>query len=185
MDGSIEAIADSLHKLSEENITINIIHKSVGQIIESDILLAAAANSIIIGFNVKPSINAKKLAEKENVKIYTYNIIYDAIDKIKSIILNNSSNIIKEKIIGTAEIREVFNLNKSNNIYGCIVNYGKIIKNMKIRIKKNNKCIHEGHIKSLKRFKEDVKEINKGYECGIVIKNFNNASVGDTIECYQ
>ena len=185
VDGSIEALSDALQKLSSDNISVNIINKSVGQIIESDVLLATVSKSIIIGFNVKPSLNVKKIADKEKIKIYTFNIIYDAINKIKQIIKNKLTPENKEKVIGNAEIREIFISNKINNIYGCIVHEGKIIRNHKIKIIRNKKIIHTSKIKSLKRFKEDVKEINKGYECGVSIKNYNEAKKGDILECYE
>jgi translation initiation factor IF-2 len=185
VDGSVEALSDSLIKLSTEEIQVNVIHKAVGQISESDIILAAASNAIIVGFQVRPSMNARKLAEKEQIDIRLYSIIYDAIEEIKAAMEGMLSPEIKEEIVATIEIREVFKITKVGSVAGCFVKEGKITRNTKIRIIRDGIVVYSGELGSLKRFKDDVKEVTNGYECGLNIQNFNDIKVGDIIEGYQ
>ncbi len=185
VDGSIEALSDSLIKLSTEEIQVNIKHKAVGQISESDILLAAASEAIVIGFQVRPSLNARKLAEKEQIDIRLYSIIYDAINEIKTAMEGMLSPEIKEEIIGTVEVLEVFKITKVGTVAGCLVRDGKIERNSKVRIIRDGIVIYTGVLGSLKRFKDDVKEVKNGYECGLNIEKFNDIKVGDNIEAYR
>ncbi len=185
VDGSIEALSDSLIKLSTEEIQVNIKHKAVGQISESDILLAAASEAIVIGFQVRPSVNARKLAEKEQIDVRLYSIIYDAINEIKAAMEGMLSPEIKEEILGVVEVLEVFNITKVGNIAGCIVRDGKVNRNSRIRVIRDGIVIYTGTLGSLKRFKEDVKEVKNGYECGLNIEKFNDIKVGDHIEAFR
>ncbi len=185
VDGSIEALSDSLIKLSTEEIQVNIKHKAVGQISESDILLAAASEAIVIGFQVRPSLNARKLAEKEQIDVRLYSIIYDAINEIKAAMEGMLSPEIKEEIMGTVEVLEVFNITKVGNIAGCIVRDGKVTRSAKIRVIRDGIVIYTGLLGSLKRFKEDVKEVKNGFECGLNIEKFNDIKVGDFVEAFQ
>ena len=185
VDGSIEALADSLLKLSTEQIQVNIIHKSVGQISESDVMLAAASDAIIVGFQVRPSINARKIAEKEEIDIRLYSIIYDAIDEIKAAMEGMLAPKVEEKIVGSAEIREVFKISKVGTIAGCMVKEGKISRTNGVRVIREGIVVYTGELGSLKRFKDDVKEVASGYECGLNVENFNDIKVGDIIEAYE
>jgi len=187
VDGSIEALSDSLIKLSTEEIQVNVIHKAVGAISESDIMLATASDAIIVGFQVRPSVQARRLAEKEEVDIRLYSIIYDAINEIKSAMEGMLSPDIKEEIIGTAEVQETFKITKVGTIAGCIVRDGKIIRTAshKVRIIRDGIVIYTGQLGSLKRFKDDVKEVAKGYECGLNIDGYNDIKIGDMIESFQ
>ena len=185
VDGSVEALTDSLQKLSTEEIQVNIIHKGVGAITESDILLASASDAIIIGFNVRPSANARSLADKEEIDIRNYSIIYDVINDIKDAMEGMLSPEMKEEITGNAEIRETYKISKVGTIAGCMVTDGKIFRNSRIRIIRDNVVIFTGELASLKRFKDDAKEVAKGYDCGIQIKNFNDIKELDVIEAYQ
>ncbi len=185
VDGSIEALSDSLLKLSTEQIQVNIIHKSVGQISESDVLLASASDAIIIGFQVRPSASARKLAEAEQIDIRLYSIIYDAINEVKAAMEGMLDPEFEEKITSNVEIREVFKISKVGTIAGCMVLDGKITRNSKIRIIRDGVVVYTGELASLKRFKDDVKEVATGYECGLNIQNFNNIEVGDIVESYE
>ena len=185
VDGSVEALTDSLQKLSTEEIQVNIIHKGVGAITESDVLLASASEAIIIGFNVRPSVNARKLADKEEIDIRNYSIIYKVIDEIKDAMEGMLSPDMVEEITGTAEIRETYKISKVGTIAGCMVMDGKIFRNSKIRIIRDNVVVFDGELASLKRFKDDAKEVAKGYDCGIQIKNYNDIKELDVIEAYQ
>ena len=185
VDGSVEALSDALIKLSTEEIQVNIQHKAVGQISESDILLAAASNAIIIGFQVRPSLSARKLAEKEEIDIRLYSIIYDAINEIKSAMEGMLSPEVREEITSTVEVRETFKITKVGTIAGCYVREGKINRNSKVRIIRDGIVIYTGELGSLKRFKDDAKEVSSGYECGLNIKNFNDIKVGDVVESYE
>jgi translation initiation factor IF-2 len=185
VDGSIEALSDSLIKLGTEEIQVNIKHKAVGQISESDILLAAASNAIVIGFQVRPSLSARKLAEKEQIDIRLYSIIYDAIEEVKSAMEGMLTPEIKEEIIGTLEILEAFKITKVGTIAGCIVREGKIKRNSKVRLIRDGIVIYSGELGSLKRFKDDAKEVVSGLECGLNITNFNDIKVGDMVEAYE
>jgi translation initiation factor IF-2 len=185
VDGSVEALSDSFSKLSTEEIQINIIHKGVGAITESDVLLASASDAIIIGFNVRPQGNAKQLAEKEEIDIRNYSIIYDAIDDLKDAMEGMLSPEMKEEITGTAEIRELFKVSKVGTIAGCMVTDGKIFRNSKIRLIREGVVIYTGELATLKRFKDDVKEVSKGYDCGMQIKNYNDIREYDLIEGFH
>ncbi|HPM11932.1 MAG TPA: translation initiation factor IF-2 [Bacteroidales bacterium] len=185
VDGSVEALADSLIKLSTEEIQVAIKHKAVGQISESDVLLASASDAIIIGFQVRPSLAARKLAEKEGIDIRLYSIIYDAINEVKDAMTGMLSPEIKEEILGSCEIREVFKITKVGTVAGCFVTDGKIVRNAKIRIIRDGIVVYTGDLGSLKRFKEDVKEVTRGYECGLNIHNYNDIKEGDIIEAFE
>ena len=185
VDGSVEALSDSLIKLSTPEIQVNVIHKAVGQISESDVALAAASNAIIVGFQVRPSQGARKMADQEQIDIRIYSIIYDAIEEIKSAMEGMLSPEIKEEITATLEVREVFKISKVGTVAGCVVREGKILRTSKIRIIRDGIVIHTGELGSLKRFKDDVKEVATGYECGLDVAGFNNIEMGDIIEGYQ
>jgi translation initiation factor IF-2 len=185
VDGSIEALADSIIKLSTEEIQVNVIHKAVGQISESDVMLATASDAIIIGFQVRPSLNARKIAEKEHIEIRQYSVIYDAIEEIKSAMEGMLSPEVKEEITSTLEIRETFNITKVGTIAGCIVRDGKITRNTKVRVIRDGIVVHTGDLGALKRFKDDVKDVSKGFECGISIDRFNDLKIGDFIEGFE
>ena len=184
VDGSVEALSDSLQKLSTEEIVVNIIHKGVGQITESDVLLATASDAVIIGFNVRPSLQASKLAENEGVEIKSYSIIYDAIDEIKSAMEGMLEPKIQEKVLGIAEIKETYKFDKAT-ISGCMVIEGKIARNNRIRLVRDGIIIHTGELGSLKRFRDDVKEVVNNMECGLSIKNYNDVKAGDMIEAFE
>ncbi|MGV8945066.1 MAG: translation initiation factor IF-2 [Lutibacter sp.] len=185
VDGSVEALADSFQKLSTSEIQVNIIHKGVGAITESDVLLASASDAIIIGFNVRPSGSARIVADNEEIDIRVYSIIYDAIDDLRDAMEGMLSPEMKEEITGNVEIREVFKISKIGTIAGCMVMSGKIQRNSKIRVIRDGVVIHSGDLSSLKRFKDDAKEVSKGYDCGLQVKNFNEIEIGDLIEAYQ
>ena len=191
VDGSVEALSDSLIKLSQETVGVNVIHKAVGQIIESDVLLASASDAIIIGFQVRPSLGARQVAEKEGVQIKTYSIIYEAIEEIKMAIEGMLEPTNEEKIAGQVEVREVYKISKVGTVAGCYVLEGKISRNSLIRLVRDGIVVYPtkegviGEISSLKRFKDDVKEVKNGMECGITIRNFNDIKVGDMIEAYE
>ena len=185
VDGSIEALSDSLIKLSTEEIHVNVIHKAVGAISESDVLLAAASNAIIIGFQVRPSANARKLADNEEIEIRLYSVIYDAINEVKSGIEGMLAPEEKEEVTATAEVRETFKISKVGTIAGCMVKEGKLTRNAKVRVIRDGIVIYTGSLGSLKRFKDDVKEVNSGYDCGLNIDGYNDIKVGDVVEAYQ
>jgi translation initiation factor IF-2 len=185
VDGSVEALTDSFQKLSTEEIQVNILHKGVGAITESDVLLASASDAIIVGFNVRPQGNARAVADREEVDIRTYSIIYAAINDLKDAMEGMLSPEMKEEVSGNIEIREVYKISKVGNIAGCMVMSGKIFKDSQIRIIRDGIVVHDGTLLSLKRFKDDVKEVAKGYDCGLQIKNYNEIVVGDVIEAYK
>ena len=185
VDGSIEALSDSLQKLSTDSIQVNIIHKAVGQISESDILLATASDAIVIGFQVRPSASARKLAEKEEIDIRLYSIIYDAINEVKEAMEGMLSPVTKEEIVCNLEVRETFKVTKVGTIAGCYVLDGKINRSTRVRLIRDGVVVYTGALGSLKRFKDDVKEVAKGYECGLNIDKFNDVKVGDIIEGYE
>jgi translation initiation factor IF-2 len=185
VDGSVEALSDSLMKLSNEEVIIRVIHKGVGGISESDVLLAAASNAIIIGFHVRPNVNARKLAESQNVDIRLYAVIYNAISEVKSALEGLLSPVLSEEVIATVEVRDTFKVPKLGTIAGCYVQDGKITRNSKIRLIRDGIVIHEGEIGSLKRFKDDVRDVDAGYECGLNLANFNDIKVGDIIEAFK
>jgi translation initiation factor IF-2 len=185
MDGSVEALTDALLKQSTTQVQVNVIHKSVGQITESDVLLASASNAIIIGFQVRPSMSARKLAEQEQIDIRLYSIIYNAINELNAAIEGMLAPEIEEKIICNLEIRDVFKITKVGTVAGCMVLDGKITRNTKVRLIRDGIVVYSGELGSLKRFKDDVKEVNTGYECGLNIANFNDIKEGDIIEGYE
>ncbi|MEM5566663.1 translation initiation factor IF-2 [Psychroserpens sp. AS72] len=185
VDGSVEALTDSFQKLSTEEIQVNIIHKGVGAITESDVLLATASDAIIIGFNVRPMGNARQIADKEEIDVRMYSIIYDAINDLKDAMEGMLSPELKEEITGTAEIRETFKISKVGTIAGCMVTNGKIYRSSGIRLIRDGVVIHTGELTSLKRFKDDAKEVAKGYDCGIQLKNYNDIQIDDVIEAFQ
>jgi translation initiation factor IF-2 len=185
VDGSVEALSDSLLKLSNEEVMVNVIHKSVGAITESDVLLASASNAVIVGFQVRPSVSARKLAEAEQIDIRLYSIIYQAIEEIKAAIEGMLSPEIEEKILCNIEVRDVFQITKVGTIAGCMVLDGKVTRNTKIRVIRDGIVVHTGTLGSLKRFKDDVKEVQTGYECGLNIEHFNDIKVGDIVEGYE
>jgi translation initiation factor IF-2 len=185
VDGSVEALADSLLKLTTEEVQVNIIHKAVGPITEGDVLLASASNAVIIGFQVRPSMAARKLAEQEQIDIRLYSVIYNAINEIKSAIEGMLSPEIEEKIIANLEVRDVFKITKVGTVAGCMVLDGKIHRNSTIRLIRDGIVVYTGHLGSLKRFKDDVKEVSSGYECGLNIDRFNDLKVGDIIEAFE
>ncbi|WP_192822341.1 translation initiation factor IF-2 [Rufibacter sp. LB8] len=185
VDGSVEALSDSLLKLSTEEVQVNILSKGVGQISESDVLLASASDAIIIGFQVRPSVNARKLAEQEEIDIRLYSIIYNAINELKDAMEGMLAPTVKEEVTANVEVREVFKITKVGTIAGCMVTDGVITRNSKIRIVRDGIVVHSGEILALKRFKDDASEVRTGYECGISIKNFNDLVQGDVIEAYE
>ena len=185
VDGSVEALTDSFQKLSTDEIQVNIIHKAVGPITESDVLLASASDAVIIGFNVRPMGNAKAIAEKEEIDIRMYSIIYAAINDLKDAMEGMLSPVMKEEISGTAEIRETFKISKIGTIAGCMVTTGKIFRNSNIRLIRDGVVIYTGTLSSLKRFKDDVREVAKGYDCGLQVKNYNDIVEGDIVEAFQ
>ena len=185
VDGSVEALTDSLMKLSTEEIAIHVIHSGVGQITESDVLLASASDAIIVGFQVRPSAKARQIAENEEIDIRTYSIIYQAIEEIKSAMEGMLSPEVIEKIIGTVEVRDVFKISKVGTIAGAYVTDGKIERKSKLRVIRDGVVMHDGELSSLKRFKDDVREVLKGFECGLQIERFNDIEVGDYLEVYK
>jgi len=185
VDGSIEALTDSLLRLSTEEVQVRIIHKAVGQISESDVLLASASDAVIVGFQVRPSTNARKLAEQEEIEIRLYSIIYDAINDVKDAMEGMLAPKLEEIIVGTAEVRDVFKITKVGTVAGCYVTDGSIKRNNKVRLVRDGIVVHTGDIDALKRFKDDVNEVKSGYECGLSIKGFNDIQMGDTIESFE
>ena len=185
VDGSVEAITDSLQKLSTDEIQVSIVHKGVGPITESDVLLASASDAIVIGFNVRPMTNARSLAEKEEIDIRTYSIIYDAINDVKDAMEGMLSPEVREEVTGTAEIRETFKISKVGTIAGCMVTEGQIFRNSNLRLIREGVVQFTGKLESLKRFKDDVKEVSKGYDCGLQIKNYNDIKQEDVLEFFQ
>ena len=185
VDGSVEALSDSLLKLSTEEVRVNVIHKAVGAVSESDVLLAAASDAIIIGFQVRPSANARKLAEKESIEIRLYSVIYDAINEVKSGIEGMLAPEEKEEVTGTAEVKELFKISKVGTIAGCIVKEGKLNRTSKVRVIRDGIVVYTGELGSLKRFKDDVKEVVTGMDCGLNINGYNDIKVGDNIEAYN
>jgi translation initiation factor IF-2 len=185
VDGSVEALTDSLLKLSTENIKVNVIHKAVGPIAESDVLLASASNAIIVGFQVRPTVGARKLAENEEIEIRLYSIIYNAIEELKLAMEGMLAPKEEEKITGTAEVRNTFKISKVGTVAGCYVLDGKIERKNKVRLIRDGIVVYTGDLSELKRFKDDVKEVTHGYECGLSIKNFNDIKVGDNVEAFE
>jgi len=184
VQGSQEALSEMLNKLSTDKVKVNIMHSSVGAITETDVLLAAASNAIIVGFNVRPERKASELANREKVEIRLHTIIYNVVDEIKRAMAGVLEPIIKETYLGTADVRNTFRIPKVGMIAGCYITDGKITRNAEVRLLRDNVVVYEGKISSLKRFKEDASEVTRGYECGIGIQNFNDVKVGDTIEAF-
>jgi translation initiation factor IF-2 len=185
VQGSVEAVSESLRKLTTDAIRLNVIHASVGAITETDVNLATASNAIILGFNVRPEVKAHAMAEKEGVDLRLYNIIYDAVDDIKKAMEGLLEPTLKEKHLGRAEIREIFSVPKVGNVAGCYVLDGKLVRNARVRLLRDNVVIFEGKMSSLRRFKEDVKDVASGYECGIGLENYNDLKIGDIIEAFD
>jgi len=190
VDGSVEALSDSLIKLSVEKVQVSVIHKAVGQIVDSDVMLASASDAIIIGFQVRPSLTARKLAEKEGVEIKLYSIIYEAIEEIKAAMEGMLEPVKEEEIVGQVEIREVYKISKIGTVAGCYVLEGKISRNNNVRIIRDGIVVYPANpsqhaeLASLKRFKDDVKDVKSNMECGLTIKNFNDIKAGDIVEAY-
>jgi translation initiation factor IF-2 len=182
--GSIEALTEALTKLSNEEVKVNIVHSATGTIAESDVSLAAVSNAIIIGFNVRPTPKVQSFAAEENVDMRFYNVIYDVIKDVKGAMVGLMESTYKEHILGTAEVREIFQIPKVGTIAGCYVTDGKIDRGQNIRVIRDGVVLYEGKNSSLRRFKDDVKEVQAGYECGIGVENFNDIKVGDVLECY-
>jgi translation initiation factor IF-2 len=185
VDGSIEALSGSLQKLSTDEVAVNIIHTGAGAISESDVLLASASDAIIIGFQVRPTQQARKLAENEEIDIRLFSVIYDAVDEVRDALEGLLSPEIKEQMMGVVDVREIFKVSKVGTIAGCYVTEGKIERNNPIRLVRDGVVIYDGEIDALKRFKDDVKEVTTGYECGISIQGYNDIKVGDQIESYK
>ncbi len=184
MDGSIEALRDSLTKLSNEEVKINIVHSATGTISESDVSLAAVSDAIIIGFNVRPNTKVQEMASEENVDMRFHNVIYAVIKEIKDAIVGMMESTFEERIIGRAEVRQVFHIPKIGAIAGCNVAEGKVERGKNVRLLRDGVIKYEGKISSLRRYQDDVKEVQSGYECGIGIENYNDIKEGDTIDCY-
>ncbi len=184
VQGSVEAITQSLEKLSNEEVLVKVIHANVGAITESDVTLANVSNAIIIGFNVRPEPIAKDMAEKAGVEIKTYSVIYNAIEDVESAMKGMLDPVYKEVIIGNAEVRQTFRISDVGTIAGCYVTNGKMARNAGVRVLRGHIVIYDGKLISLKRMKDDVKEVAEGYECGIQIENYNDIKEGDIIEAY-
>jgi len=184
VDGSVEALADSLIKLSTEEVQVKVIHKAVGAISENDVMLASASNAIIIGFQVRPSMEARRLAESESIEIRIYSVIYDAIEEVKSSIEGMLAPLEKEEVTATAEVREIFKISRVGTIAGCMVKEGKLTRTAKVRVIRDGIVIYTGKLGSLKRFKDDVKEVAAGFDCGLNIEGYNDVKIGDVIEAY-
>jgi translation initiation factor IF-2 len=185
VDGSVEALSDSLLRLGSDEVKVNVIHKSVGAIVESDILLASASNAVIVGFQVRPTVNARKLAESEEIDIRLYSIIYNAIEEIQSAIEGMLDPEIKEEVTCNVEVREIFKIHKTGTVAGCLVLDGMITRDANVRIIRDGIVVYTGLLGSLKRYKDDVKDVRSGIECGLNIHNFNDIKVGDIIEGYK
>jgi len=185
VQGSIEAIEQNLLKLNTEEVGIKILHGAIGGINESDVRLAQASHSIIVGFNVRANQQARKLAEEENIEIRYYSIIYNLIEEMQASLSGLLTPITQEKYLGRAEIREVFSISKVGKVAGSFIQDGQVKRGAKVRLLRDNVVIHEGTLKSLKRFKDEVKEAKEGYECGMVFENYNDIHVGDIVECYE
>jgi translation initiation factor IF-2 len=185
VQGSIEAVNDALNKISSDAVTLKVIHSAVGGINEGDVMLSSASNAIVIGFNVRPESKAQALAEKEGVDIRLYTVIYNLVDDIKKAMEGLLEPVVREELLGRAEVREVFRISKVGNIAGSYVIDGKIARGSKVRLIRDNVVIYEGDLASLRRFKEDIKEVATGYECGIAIAGYNDLKEGDIIEAYS
>jgi translation initiation factor IF-2 len=185
VQGSMEAISTSLAKLSTDEVKVNILHSAVGEITESDVTLAKASQAMIIGFNVRANPQARESARRDAIDIRYYSIIYDVVDEVKANLGGLLAPTLREKYLGAAAIREVFNITKVGKVAGCMVSEGIVKRGAKVRLLRDNIVIHEGSLKTLKRFKDEVKEVREGYECGMAFENYNDIKVGDTIECFE
>jgi len=185
VQGSLEAIADALNKLSTDKVKVNIIHAGAGAITESDVLLASASSAIIIGFNVRPTIKVKEMAERESVDIRFYDIIYKVVSEIKDAMSGMLAPVIREQYLGQAEVRDTFSVPRVGTVAGCGVMDGKLTRNAGVRLLRDGVVVYTGKLASLRRFKDDVKEVTKGYECGVGLENFNDVKVGDVIEAFE
>jgi translation initiation factor IF-2 len=185
VDGSVEALSDSLQKLSTEEVQVKIVLKGVGQISESDVNLATASDAVVIGFQVRPSAAARRLAEKEGVDIRLYSIIYDTINDVRDALEGLLSPEIKEEILGSAEVRDTFKISKVGTVAGCMVMDGKIARNQPVRLIRDGIVVYTGKLSSLKRFKDDAREVLRGFECGMTIENYNDIKIGDVIESFR
>jgi translation initiation factor IF-2 len=185
VDGSVEAISDSLEKLSNEEVAVSIVHKGVGAISESDVLLAIASDAVILGFQVRPTINARELAQRENIDIRLYNVIYDAISDVKDALEGLLEPDFEERNLSVIEVREIFRVPKIGVVAGCYVVSGKVSRNDKAKLFRDDKQIHSGKINTLKRFKDDAKEVVSGFECGVSLEGYDDVKVGDIIETYK
>jgi translation initiation factor IF-2 len=185
VDGSAEALADSLMKLSTEEVKVQVIHKAVGGISESDVMLAVASRAVIIGFHVRPNLKARQLAEQEDIDIRLYSIIYDAINEVKAALEGMLAPTVSEEITATVEVRETFKISKVGTIAGCYVRDGKLNRNARVRLVRDGMQVFDGSLASLKRFKDDVRDVEQGYECGLHLEGFNDIKVGDVLEAYQ
>jgi translation initiation factor IF-2 len=185
VDGSVEELSDSMLKLSTNEIQVNILHKGVGQISESDVLLASASDAIIVGFQVRPSTTARRLADNEEIEIRLYSIIYDAINEVKDAMEGLLAPVTQEVIVGNADVREVFKISKVGTVAGCMITDGYIKRNNPIRLIRDGIVLYSGKLNTLKRFKDDVGEVKSGFDCGMGIENFNNIEVGDVIESFE
>jgi len=185
VQGSVEAVRDTLEKLSTDSCRLNVIHTGVGGISESDVTLATASNAIVLGFNVRPETKAKAMAEAEKVDIRLYSVIYDAVNDIRDAMEGLLAPTLREKDLGRVEVRETFHVSRIGTIAGCYVLDGKVVRNAQVRLVRDNVVIWEGKLSSLKRFKDDVKEVASGYECGIGLENYNDIKVGDIVEAYE
>jgi translation initiation factor IF-2 len=185
VQGSMEAISGSLAKLATEEVKTNILHSAVGEITESDVTLAKASQAMIIGFNVRANPQARESARRDGIEIRYYSIIYDVVDDVKAALGGLLAPTLREKYLGAATIRDVFNITKVGNVAGCMVTEGVVKRGSKVRLLRDNIVIHQGSLKTLKRFKDEVKEVREGYECGMAFENYNDIKVGDTIECFE
>jgi translation initiation factor IF-2 len=185
VQGSLEAITGSLTKLSGEEVAVRVLHAAVGGINESDITLARASNAMIIGFNVRANPQAREMARRDGVDIRYYSIIYNVIDDITAALKGMLAPVLRERFLGNAQIREVFNISKVGKVAGCMVTEGLVKRGAKVRLLRDNIVIHEGSLKTLKRFKDEVREVKEGYECGMAFENYDNILAGDTIECFE
>jgi translation initiation factor IF-2 len=185
VQGSLEEITGSLTKLSGEEVSVRVLHAAVGGINESDITLARASNAMIIGFNVRANPQARGMARRDGVDIRYYSIIYNVIDDISAALKGMLAPILRERFLGNAQIREVFNISKVGKVAGCMVTEGQVKRGAKVRLLRDHVVIHEGSLKTLKRFKDEVREVKEGYECGMAFENYDNIEAGDTIECFE
>src|SRR3954463_1651016 len=185
VQGSVEAIVGSLGRISTDEVAVRVLHSGVGGITESDVILAKATGALIIGFNVRANDLARQLSTRDGVEIRYYAIIYDLIDDVRSALSGMLSPTLRERFLGNASIREVFNITRAGKVAGCMVTEGVVRRGAKVRLLRDNVVIHEGSLKTLKRFKDEVREVREGFECGMALENYENTRVGDTMECFK